>query len=71
MKKIRQVVAGITVLVLIGLLIGTLVCAITGSSYFFGMLFLTLVVPVVLWVFMWFTKLINGDSDLIPKEKEE
>lgn len=71
MKRVRQIVACATVAVILCLIIGTLVCAITGSKYFFGMLFLMIVVPVVLWVFMWFTRLVNGDSDVISKEDME
>ncbi len=68
MKRLRQVVAWITVAVIVCLIIGTVICAVTGSKYFFGMLFLMIVVPVVLWVFMWFTHLVNGDSEVIPKK---
>lgn len=71
MKKIRQIFAWITVVVIIGLVIATLICGITGSEYFFGMLFLMLVVPLVLWVFMWFTHLVSGDSQVISKEDME
>ena len=71
MKKVRRIVAGLTVVLIIALLIGTLVCVVTGSKYFFGMLFLTLVVPVVLWVFMWFTHLVNDDSEVISKDEME
>lgn len=71
MKKVRQIVAMLTVIVIIALVIGTLICAITGSKYFFGMLFLTIVVPVVLWVFMWFTRLLHGESEVISKEDME
>lgn len=69
MKKVRQIVAWITIAVIIVLLVCTIVCAVTGSEYFFGMLFLTFVVPVVLWVFMWITRLVNGESDVISKEE--
>ena len=68
MKRIRQIVAWLTIVVIIGLIIGTIVCAVTGSKYFFGMLFLMIAVPIVLWVFMWFTHLVNGDSSVILKE---
>ena len=71
MKKVRQIVALLTVILLAALVIGTLVCAIIGSKYFFGMLFLTFVVPVVLWVFMWFTRLVHGESEVISKEDME
>lgn len=60
MDKIRRFTALATVIVIIGLIIGTIICAVTGSRYFFGMLFLMIVVPVVLWVFMWFTRLVSG-----------
>lgn len=69
MKKVRQIVAWITIAIIIVLLVCTIVCAVTGSEYFFGMLFLTFVVPVVLWVFMWITRLVNGESEVISKEE--
>ena len=71
MKRVRQIVACGTVAVILCLIIGTLICAVTGSKYFFGMLFLMIVVPVVLWVFMWFTRLVNGDSDVISRKDME
>lgn len=71
MKRIRQIVAWLTIIVIAGLIIGTIVCAVTGSKYFFGMLFLMIAVPIVLWVFMWFTHLVNGDSKVIPEEDME
>lgn len=63
MEKIRRITALLTVVVIIGLIIGTIICAVTGSKYFFGMLFLMFVVPIVLWVFMWFTRLVSGGND--------
>lgn len=63
MKKVRRITAWITIIVIVGLIIGTLICAITGSDYFFGMLALTFLVPTVLWVFMWFSKLIGGNQE--------
>ena len=68
MTKIRRIAAWLTVLLIVGLVIGTLICAIVGSPFFYGMLFLTIVVPIVLWVFMWFTHLIHGDSKVISKD---
>lgn len=62
MQKIRRIVAFLSVAVIFFLIIGTLICGITGSQYFFGMFFLMLAVPVVLWVFMWFTRLVNREE---------
>lgn len=71
MKRIRQIVAWLTIIVIAGLIIGTIISAVKGSKYFFGMLFLMIAVPIVLWVFMWFTHLVNGDSKVIPEEDME
>lgn len=58
-KKIRQIVAWITVICIIAIILITLYCAITGNRYFFGFLYLMLVVPVILWIFMWIYKVIS------------
>ena len=71
MNKIRRIAAWLTILLIAGLIIGTLICAIMGSTYFYGMLCLSLGVPVVLWVFIWFTHLVHGDSKVISKEVSE
>lgn len=71
MKRLRQIMAWLTIALIIGLIIAAVVCGITGSKYFFGLLILAMVVPIVLWVFMWFTHLIHGDSEVITKEDME
>lgn len=68
MKRLRQIMAWLTIVLIAGLIIGAVVCAITGSRYFFGLLALAMAVPIVLWVFMWFTRLIHGDSGVVSKE---
>lgn len=68
-NRLRRIVALLTVVFIVVLLVVTLICAVTGSEYFFGMLFLTIVVPIVLWVFMWFTHLVNDSSDEQKKEQ--
>lgn len=71
MQKIRRIVALLSVVFIIGLIIASIICAITGSEYFTAVFFMMVAAPVVLWVFMWFTRLIYGDSDVIPKEETE
>ena len=63
MNTLRKVMAWITIAIIVGLIICTVITAVTGSRYFFGFLALSLIVPVVLWVFMWFTKLVNKKED--------
>lgn len=71
MRKVRQVVAWLTIFVIVSLLIAMLVSAVTGSRYFFVFLFLAIFVPIILWVFMWFTRLMAGESEVISKEDME
>ncbi len=68
MEKIRRVFAWITIVVIIGLIIGMVICAVTGSKLFFAMLYLMIVVPLVLWVFMWFTRLVSGVDDTYKED---
>lgn len=60
MEKMRRIIALATVVCIVILVIATLICGITGSEYFFGVLFLTFVIPFILWVFMWFTNLVSS-----------
>lgn len=59
MERIRRWTAGITVAVILILLLASIVLAVIGSPYFLGMLTLCIIVSVVLWVFMWFTRLLS------------
>lgn len=49
-SKIQRVLAMITVIVLILCILITVILAIMGSKYFWGFLFATFVLPVILWV---------------------
>ena len=71
MNKLRRVVAWITIAIIIGLIVGMVICAVTGSKYFFGMLALAIIVPVVLWIFNWFSNLVNGNSKNQENEPEQ
>ncbi len=71
MKKIRRIVALISVAIIVLLVIATLICAVTGSKYFFGMLALSFLVPITLWVFMWFSNMTNKEKEDSQSELEE
>lgn len=70
MGTLRKIVALISVIVIVGLIIGMVICAVIESRYFFGMLALTFLDPIILWVFMWFTNLIKPSSDEIKKNTD-
>ncbi len=65
LKKIRRIFAGLTVIFILLLIVVMLVCAITGSKYFWAALFFMFMVPCVLWIFMWFSGI------LIKKTEDE
>ena len=49
MQLFRRILAMVTIIVLIALFVTTCIFGITGNPNFFGMLALTIVVPVLLW----------------------
>lgn len=50
MELFRKIIAIITVILLLALFISTCFLGITGNPNFFGMLSLTILVPIILWV---------------------
>lgn len=63
MKKIKQILALIGVVILIGLYIATIVCALSSSENFMNMLmasiYATVVIPVLIWAYSFVYKLIK------------
>ena len=76
MKRLKQVLAIITVVLLIALYIVTLVLAIIGNENTFGWflacIFCTVVIPVIMWVIAWLYNMIkNNRSEVTPEEKDD
>lgn len=71
MKKAKQILAIIGVILLVGLYVSTLVCALFGGDNFMDLLmasvYATFVIPVLIWVYTFFYKLIKKDDS----EKED
>lgn len=72
MKGLRRMLAWITIIVIAGLVITTFVLGITGSAYTFGMLGITMGISVLLWVLLWFMKVLEdrNNNQLRHREKE-
>ncbi len=64
---VKRIVALAAVVLLAGMYIATLVCAVlatpTAKSMFIGSLVLTVAVPIILWVFMALYKRAHRDDD--------
>lgn len=63
MKRLRQIVAWIGIIVVVGLVAATFVLGISGSSLTISMLILTMGVSIVIWVLLWFIRLLENRSD--------
>ena len=67
MKKIKQILAIIGVIILAGLYISTIVCAVSASENFMNMLmtsiYASVIIPVLIWAYSFIYKLIKKDSE--------
>ncbi|MDE7366997.1 MAG: hypothetical protein K2N24_06555 [Lachnospiraceae bacterium] len=74
MKKLRQIAAWIGIIVVVGLVIATFVLGVTGSSLTISMLILTMGVSIILWVLLWFIRILenrsNGEGQEDTEKKE-
>ena len=62
MKKMKRIFALAGVILLIGLVILTLYFAVTGSRYFMASLLCMLMVPLMMYVYMFVYRMVKGDS---------
>ena len=67
MKKVKQILAMIGVIVLVGLYVATIVCAVSASENFMNMLmasiYASVVMPVLIWAYSFIYKLIKKNSE--------
>ncbi len=74
MKKLRQIAAWIGIIVVVGLVIATFVLGVTGSNLTISMLILTMGVSIILWVLLWFIRILenrSGEDGQEDTEKKE
>lgn len=57
--NLKRMAAFILVLVIAACVILTLYFAVTGNANFLGMLLLTLMLPILIWVYLFFYKLLH------------
>lgn len=69
MKKMKRIFAMVGVILMIGLVFLTLFLAITGSRYFMASLFCMLMVPLMMYVYMFVYRMVNGDSEKEDEKK--
>ncbi len=75
MKKVKQILAIIGIILLVLLYLSTFICALTDSSetmrMFFGSLVATVIIPVLLWAYSFIYKLIKGSDSPSAKSGKD
>ena len=73
MKKVKQVLAILGIILLVSLYFITLICAITDNTatmqVFMAAVFATVVIPVLIWAYSFIYRLIRKNSE--EKEKQD
>ena len=66
-KKVKQILAIIGIIVLVGLYVSTIVCALSSSDNFMNLLlasiYATVIIPVLIWAYSFIYKLLMKDQD--------
>ena len=66
MRRFKQILAIITIVLLVGLYIATLILAIAGNEHthgwFMACIFATIVVPIIMWACSWLYKMFKKKS---------
>ena len=66
MKKFRQILAILGIILLVGMYIATIVCALSASENFMNMLmasiYATIVIPVLIWAITFIYKLAKNED---------
>lgn len=71
-KKVKQILAIIGIVVLVGLYVSTIVCALSSSDNFMNLLlasiYATVIIPVLIWAYSFIYKLLKKDQDADEKK---
>ena len=66
MKKTRQILASIGLIILVGMYVATIICALSANENFMSMLMASIyasaVIPVLIWAFTFIYKLVKKDD---------
>ncbi|MBR5317778.1 MAG: hypothetical protein IKU39_07790 [Lachnospiraceae bacterium] len=68
MKKVRQILAIIGIIILIGMYVATIICALSANENFMSMLMASIyasaVIPVLIWAITFIYNLIKKDDTI-------
>ena len=69
MKKMKQILAFTGVILIVGLVFLTLYFAFTGNRFFMASLFCMFMIPLMLYVYMFVYRMVNGESEKEDEKK--
>lgn len=62
-NKLFRIMACVALIIIVVLVIATFITGITGSEYFMGFLILSIIVPVLVYVILWFGRILYNSSN--------
>ncbi len=65
--KFKRVMALLAVIIITLLFVLMIIAAFTDSAFFLPLLYLTLIVPILLFIMSWLYKLIKGDNNALDE----
>ena len=71
MERLRRILAMITVIIIIGMVLTTFVLGILGNPYTISMIGVTFGISIILYVLLWFMKLLEERNNSRNDEDEE
>ena len=71
MRRLKRIAALLLVIILVGLVFLTLYCAVTGSRYFMASPMTTLLLPVLLYAYMFLFRLLTKTREENGQKKSE
>ena len=59
----KRILALMIILIIVSLFVGVIYCIITGSKYLLPMVFTSMIVPVIVYLFVWVGKVFSKDEE--------
>ncbi len=74
-KRGYRIMAWICIAIILAIVVVTFITGITGSKYFLGCLFLCISVPIMMYIMLWFGRLLYNkareDENMAEKEENQ
>ena len=62
----KRILSLMIILIIVSLFVGIIYCIITGSKYLLPMVFTSMIVPVIIYLFVWVSKVFSKNDEKGP-----